>query len=50
MTVQSRGNAQRRATGVTHHFDHGCQYTSIAFGQRCREAGVHPSMGYVGDA
>src|ERR1700737_755146 len=25
------------------------QYTSIAFGQRCREAGVRPSMGSVGD-
>ena len=27
----------------------GCQYTSIAFGMRCREAGVQPSMGSVGD-
>jgi putative transposase len=26
------------------------QYTSIAFGQRCRDAGVRPSMGSVGDA
>ena len=26
------------------------QYTSIAFGQRCRQAGVQPSMGTVGDA
>src|SRR5437588_802375 len=26
------------------------QYTSIAFGNRCREAGVRPSMGTVGDA
>ena len=26
------------------------QYTSLAFGQRCREAGVRPSMGSVGDA
>ena len=25
------------------------QYTSIAFGQRCHEAGVRPSMGSVGD-
>ena len=25
------------------------QYTSIAFGLRCREAGVQPSMGSVGD-
>ena len=28
----------------------GSQYTSIEFGQRCREAGVRPSMGSVGDA
>ena len=26
------------------------QYTSIEFGHRCREAGVRPSMGSVGDA
>ena len=26
---------QRRPHGVIHHSDQGCQYTSIAFGQRC---------------
>jgi len=26
------------------------QYTSIAFGRRCRAAGIEPSMGTVGDA
>jgi transposase InsO family protein len=26
------------------------QYTSIEFGHRCRDAGVRPSMGSVGDA
>lgn len=41
---------QRRPESVIHHSDHGCQYTSIAFGRRCREAGVRPSMGSVGDA
>jgi putative transposase len=41
---------QRRPREVIHHSDQGCQYTSIAFGTRCREAGVHPSMGSVGDA
>jgi putative transposase len=25
-------------------------YTSLAFGKRCKEAGVRPSMGSVGDA
>jgi putative transposase len=41
---------QRRPTNVIHHSDQGCQYTSIAFGNRCREACVRPSMGSVGDA
>ncbi len=41
--------AQRRPAGVIHHSDQGCQYTSIEFGKRCREAGVRPSMGSVGD-
>jgi putative transposase len=40
---------QRRPAGVIHHSDQGTQYTSIAFGMRCREAGVRPSMGSVGD-
>ena len=35
--------------GLLHHSDQGCQYPSIAFGNRCREAGVRPSMGSVGD-
>ena len=39
----------RRPSGVIHHSDQGCQYTSIAFGKRCRQAGVRPSMGSVGD-
>ena len=40
---------RRRPKGVIHHSDQGTQYTSIAFGLRCREAGVRPSMGSVGD-
>jgi len=35
---------------VIFHTDHGTQYTAVAFGQRCRELGVRPSMGSVGDA
>jgi putative transposase len=42
--------AQRRPESVIHHSDRGCQYTSYAFGKRCREAKVVPSMGSVGDA
>jgi putative transposase len=41
---------QRQPTNVIHHSDQGCQYTSIQFGLRCKEAGVRPSMGSVGDA
>jgi putative transposase len=41
---------RRQPQQVIHHSDQGCQYTSIAFGLRCREAGVRPSMGSVGDA
>jgi putative transposase len=50
---------QRHPEDVIHHSDHyyprseaeweGSQYTSLAFGQRCRDAGVRPSMGSVGD-
>jgi putative transposase len=41
---------QRRPRDVIHHSDQGSQYTSMAFGKRCQEAGVRPSMGSVGDA
>jgi putative transposase len=40
----------RKPTDVIHHSDQGSQYTSVAFGFRCREAGVRPSTGSVGDA
>jgi len=41
---------QRKPSDVIHHSDQGSQYTSVAFGLRCKEAGVRPSMGSVGDA
>ncbi len=41
---------RRQPRSVIHHSDHGSQYASIAFGNRCRQAGVRPSMGTVGDA
>ena len=40
---------QRRPEGVIHHSDQGSQYTSLAFGNRCRQATIIPSMGSVGD-
>lgn len=45
MAVERR----RPESGVVHHSDQGCQYTSIEFGRRCGELGVRPSMGSVGD-
>jgi putative transposase len=43
-------HTRRPAAGLIHHSDRGCQYTSFAFGRRCRETRVAPSMGSVGDA
>ena len=40
---------QRRPERVIHHSDQGTQYTSIAFGLRCKEVGARPSMGSVAD-
>ena len=45
MALEQRNPGQ----DLIHHSDQGCQYTSIEFGKRCREAGVRPSMGSVGD-
>jgi len=44
-----RAVALRQPRGVIHHSDQGCQYTSLAFGEQCRRAGVVPSTGSVGD-
>jgi transposase InsO family protein len=41
--------SQRHPTEVVHHSDQGSQYTSVAFGERCYQSGVVPSMGSVGD-
>ena len=40
----------RKPQDVIHHSDQGSQYTSVDFGKRCKEMGVRPSMGSVGDA
>lgn len=40
---------RRPSTQVVHHSDRGCQYTSLEFGTRCRDIGVHMSMGSVAD-
>jgi putative transposase len=36
-------------SGLIHHSDQGSQYTALAFGQRCRQAGIAQSMGSKGD-
>jgi putative transposase len=40
---------QRTPPGVILHSDHGCRFTSVAFGNRGRVLGVRPSRGTVGD-
>ena len=47
--VQSYRAAGESRGPIDHYSDQGCQYTSIAFGLRCKEAGVRPSMGSVAD-
>jgi transposase InsO family protein len=43
--------AQRHPTaGLVQHSDHGCQYTSFAFGRRLAASQLVASMGTVGDA
>ena len=42
--------SRRRPNGRVVHPDQGSQYTSLAFGKRCREARIVQSMGSVGDA
>lgn len=36
---------RRPKPGLIHHTDRGCQYTSLAFGRRCREAGILAILG-----
>jgi transposase InsO family protein len=40
----------RKPANVVHYSDRGSQYTSVAFGNRSKEARVRPSTGSVGDA
>lgn len=50
LTALDMAGEQRKPQDVIHHSDQGSQYTSIAFGERCKRLGVRPSMGSVGDA
>ena len=42
--------AHRRLADVIQHSNQGRQYTAVAFGKQCREAGVRPSMGSADNA
>jgi len=44
-----RRHPRRSLSGLVQHVDHGCQYTSIASGRRCRAAGILLSTSTVGD-
>ena len=41
-------SARRPGAGLIHHSDQGSQYTSLAFGRRCDQAGISPSTGRTG--
>jgi hypothetical protein len=41
---------RRQAKGAIAHSDQGCQYTSLTYGRRIREAGLVQSMGSRGDS
>ncbi len=40
---------RRPSESVIHYSDHGCQYTSLLFGEHCQAVGIRCSMGSVGD-
>jgi putative transposase len=40
---------RRPKPGLVHHSDQGSQYVALRFGERCREIGIHRSMGSQGD-
>ena len=48
--ARSAGHGTRTTTpSLGHSSFQGCRYTSLAFSERCRQAGVVPSTGSVGD-
>ena len=49
LAVASSTSGLHTLSSVIHHSDQGTQYTSIAFGKRCRQLGVRPSTGSARD-
>jgi putative transposase len=50
MAIDSRSDSRGQVPGGVIHGDHGTQFTSWAFTDRARRAGLLPSLGSVGDA
>ena len=50
MRSSRRSRARSDSKGAIHHSDRGCQYLSIRYTERLKEAGVEPSVGSVGDS
>lgn len=44
------GARRPQAENIIHHSDQSSQHSSLAFGNRCKDAGVRPSTGSIGDA
>ena len=49
MAIESRSDDAGQLPGAVIHGDHGTQFTSWAFTERARRAGLLPSLGTVGD-
>jgi putative transposase len=50
MALEHAVARRRPDRGLIHHSDRGAQYTAVAFGARCRRAGIRLSMGKRGCA
>ena len=50
MALWHRARAGHEVNGLVHHSDAGSQYTSIRYTDRLVEAGLHASIGTVGDS
>jgi hypothetical protein len=48
--LSTDGGFEFTSTGLVHHSDAGSQYTSLAFTEELRDAGITGSIGTVGDA
>ena len=47
---QAIQGAKETLVNLTHHCDHGSQYTSIAYNEKLADYGIKPSTGRVGDS